>query len=104
MKLYGVFIFLYRRLLGIKAPDGDRSTKVAKLKKGEFLMINIGSTSVGGRVSGIKPDMAKFELTGPVCTRVCDKVALSRRVDKHWRLIGWGQINKGKALTLQTSL
>lgn len=99
-----VSYYLLRRLLGIKAPDGDRSTKVAKLKKGEFLMINIGSTSVGGRVSGIKPDMAKFELTGPVCTRVCDKVALSRRVDKHWRLIGWGQINKGKALTLQTSL
>ncbi|GBE59813.1 eukaryotic translation initiation factor 2 gamma [Babesia ovata] len=96
--------YLLRRLLGIKAPDGDRSTKVSKLKKGEFLMINIGSTSVGGRVSGIKPDMAKFELTGPVCTRVGDKVALSRRVDKHWRLIGWGQINKGKALTLQKSL
>ncbi|AFZ80256.1 elongation factor Tu family member [Theileria equi strain WA] len=99
-----VSYYLLRRLLGIKTLDGDKSTKVSKLKKGEFLMINIGSTSVGGRVSGIKPDMAKLELTGPVCTRVGDKVALSRRVDKHWRLIGWGQINKGKALVLQDPL
>ncbi|BAM38839.1 eukaryotic translation initiation factor 2 subunit gamma [Theileria orientalis strain Shintoku] len=93
--------YLLRRLLGIKTLDSDKSTKVSKLKKGEFLMINIGSTSVGGRVTGIKPDMAKFELTGPVCTRIGDKVALSRRVDKHWRLIGWGQINRGKSLELQ---
>ncbi len=24
-----------------------------------------------------------------------EKIALSRRVDKHWRLIGWGQIRRG---------
>ena len=24
-----------------------------------------------------------------------EKIALSRRVDKHWRLIGWGEINRG---------
>lgn len=24
-----------------------------------------------------------------------EKIALSRRVDKHWRLIGWGQIRQG---------
>ena len=27
----------------------------------------------------------------PVCTQQGEKIALSRRVDKHWRLIGWGQ-------------
>jgi translation initiation factor 2 subunit 3 len=32
---------------------------------------------------------------GQVCTEEGEKVALSRRVDKHWRLIGWGQIQKG---------
>ncbi|XP_954397.1 eukaryotic translation initiation factor 2 gamma subunit, putative [Theileria annulata] len=95
-----VTYYLLRRLLGIKVTDNDKNVKVSKLKKNEFLMVNIGSTSVGGRVTGIKPDMAKFELTGPVCTRIGDKVAISRRVDKHWRLIGWGQINKGKSLQL----
>ncbi|EUD65780.1 eukaryotic translation initiation factor 2 subunit 3, X-linked [Plasmodium inui San Antonio 1] len=93
--------YLLRRLLGVKSQDGEKNTKVAKLKNGEFLMINIGSTSIGCRVTGIKSELAKLELTGPVCTKIGDKIALSRRVDKHWRLIGWGQINKGKPLELQ---
>lgn len=95
-----VSYYLLRRLLGVRSQEGEKSTKVSKLKKGEYLMVNIGSTSVGARVSGIKSDMAKFDLTGPVCTRIGDKIALSRRVDKHWRLIGWGQINKGRTLNL----
>eukprot|EP00922_Rhytidocystis_sp_ex-Travisia-forbesii_P061898 GHVS01091666.1.p1 GENE.GHVS01091666.1~~GHVS01091666.1.p1 ORF type:complete len:455 (+),score=46.30 GHVS01091666.1:47-1411(+) len=99
-----VSYYLLRRLLGVRSQEGDKSTKVVKLKKGEFLMVNIASTSIGGRVTGIKSDMAKLELTGPVCTRVGDKIALSRRVDKHWRLIGWGQINKGRTLPLQEPL
>merc|ERR1712013_780970 len=37
----------------------------------------------------------KIALTTPVCTEVLEKIALSRRIDKHWRLIGWGQIRRG---------
>lgn len=33
----------------------------------------------------IRADLAKVMLTGPVCTDVGEKIALSRRVDKHWR-------------------
>ena len=33
-----------------------------------------------------------------VWVQVGEKIALSRRVDKHWRLIGWGQINRGKRI------
>lgn len=35
-----------------------------------------------------------------VCTKEGEKVALSRRVEKHWRLIGWGQIQKGLKMEL----
>lgn len=38
---------------------------------------------------------AKIALTDPICTEVNEKVALSRRIDKHWRLIGWGTIRRG---------
>lgn len=87
--------YLLRRLLGVKA-DGEKQGKVSKLKKGEILMVNIGSTAAGGKIVGIKEnDFAKIALTNPVCTQDGDKVALSRRIDKHWRLIGWGQIQKG---------
>merc|ERR1712093_188412 len=88
--------YLLRRLLGVKVEGDSKAGKVSKLKKGEILMVNIGSTAAGGRILGIKEnDLAKVVLTNPVCTQEGDKVALSRRIEKHWRLIGWGQIQRG---------
>mmetsp|Transcript_24012 Transcript_24012/g.39455 ORF Transcript_24012/g.39455 Transcript_24012/m.39455 type:complete len:474 (+) Transcript_24012:202-1623(+) len=86
--------FLLRRLLGVKT-DGEKQGKVQKLTKLEILMVNIGSTSTGGKILAVKADLAKVALTSPVCTSVGEKIALSRRVEKHWRLIGWGQIRRG---------
>jgi translation initiation factor 2 subunit 3 len=71
---------------------------VQKLAKGEVLMVNIGSTSTGGRVLAVKNDLAKIVLIQPVCTQEGEKIALSRRVEKHWRLIGWGQIMRGSTI------
>ncbi len=68
-------------------------------------------------------DLAKVQLSRPVCTEVGEKIALSRRVDKHWRLIGslslfrslfgcalahrhitgWGRINTGKRMAINTA-
>ncbi|XP_065906326.1 eukaryotic translation initiation factor 2 subunit 3, Y-linked-like [Dysidea avara] len=87
--------FLLRRLLGVRTEGDKRGARVQKLSRSEVLMVNIGSLSTGGRVSAVKADLAKIALTQPVCTEVGEKIALSRRVEKHWRLIGWGQIRKG---------
>jgi len=87
--------YLLRRLLGVKTTQGGKAAKVEKLAKSEMLMVNIGSTSTGGKVVAVKGDLAKLQLTTPVCTQQGEKVALSRRIDKHWRLIGWGQIRRG---------
>lgn len=95
--------YLLRRLLGVKTSDGGKQAKVQKLTKGEILMVNIGSTATGGRVSACKADLAKIALTQPVCTTEGEKIALSRRVDKHWRLIGWGEIRKGSNIEVQES-
>lgn len=92
--------YLLRRLLGVKTSDGGKQAKVQKLSKGEILMVNIGSTATGGRVQAVKGDLAKIALTQPVCTQEAEKIALSRRVDKHWRLIGWGQIRKGSKIEI----
>ncbi|KAF8789645.1 Eukaryotic translation initiation factor 2 like protein [Argiope bruennichi] len=75
--------------------DLKKGAKVQKLAKTEILMVNIGSLSTGGRVLAVKADLAKISLTNPVCTEVGEKIALSRRIDKHWRLIGWGMIRRG---------
>lgn len=62
------------------------------------LMVNIGSTSTGGRVISVKADLAKIYLTSPACTEVGEKIALSRRIDKHWRLVGWGTVRAGTTI------
>lgn len=91
--------FLLRRLLGVKT-EGEKQSRVQKLAKGEVLMVNIGSTSTGGRVLAVKKDLAKIVLIQPVCTQEGEKIALSRRVEKHWRLIGWGQIMRGSTIAV----
>merc|ERR1711971_326265 len=94
-----VSYYLLRRLLGVRIEGDKKAAKVQKLSKNEVLMVNIGSLSTGGRVIAVKADLAKIGLTTPVCTSVGEKIALSRRVDKHWRLIGWGQIRNGVKVT-----
>lgn len=93
--------FLLRRLLGVKTEDKKQS-RVEKLSKNEVLMVNIGSTTTGGRVISVKADLAKIMLTAPACTELGEKISLSRRIDQHWRyipilfrLIGWGTIKRG---------
>ncbi|KAL4561288.1 hypothetical protein LXL04_033452 [Taraxacum kok-saghyz] len=95
-----VNFFLLRRLLGVKTKGTERQGKVSKLSKAEILMLNIGSMSTGARVLAVKNDLAKLQLTSPVCTSKGEKIALSRRVEKHWRLIGWGQIQAGLTLEI----
>ena len=93
-----ISFYLLRRLLGVKTQEGSKQAKVQKLQKDEILMVNIGSTATGGKVRAVKQDLAKILLTQPVCTQEGEKIALSRRVDKHWRLIGWGQIRRGSRI------
>jgi len=89
-----ISFFLLRTLLGVKT-DNENKGKIAKLEKEEVIMVNIGSTGTGGRVIAVKSDLARITLTTPVCTQQGEKLALSRRIEKHWRLIGWGKIRKG---------
>ena len=97
-----VKFYLLKRLLGVKTSGKDgkkeEAAKVKKLSAKEILQINIGSCNVGGRIEGFndKKDACRIALINPVCTKEGDKVALSRRIEKHWRLIGWGEIQQGK--------
>ncbi|KAF7989405.1 hypothetical protein HCN44_008079 [Aphidius gifuensis] len=90
--------YLLKRLLGVRIEGDKKGAKVPKLSKNEVLLVNIGSLSTGGRVVATKADLAKISLTNLVCTEINEKIALSRRVEKHWRLIGWGQIRGGTTI------
>lgn len=96
-----ISFILLRKVLGTK---NTTNTLVTNLSKGECLMINVGSTSTGGKIIAIKNDMAKLELTAPVCAEKGDKIALSRRLHNQWRLIGYGKILNGKEVDLSHSL
>ncbi len=102
-----VSYYLLRRLLGVKAQDGKKLEKVAKLGKKEMLMVNIGSTTTGCKVVQVKEGdsgrpTAKLVLVVPVCTQEGEKISLSRRIDKSWRLIGWGEIRRGIKIELNS--
>ena len=91
-----VNFFLLKWLLGVK--DDASKTKITKLNRGEMLLVNIGSTSTGGRVLDVVKDIVKLQLMQPVCSESNGNIALSRKIEKHWRLIGWGTIIKGTVI------
>ena len=83
---------LLKRLIG----DSSNENSAVGFKKNEILMINIGSSSTGGKILKKKSKFIEFQLTSPICCEFGDKVTLSKRIDKHWRLIGWGIFKGGK--------
>lgn len=72
----------------------EEETKVIDIKKGETLMMNIGTGKTIGLVTAISKNAASLKLKLPVCSEVGDRVALSRRIGGRWRLIGYGIIKK----------
>ncbi|KAH0775368.1 hypothetical protein KY290_012505 [Solanum tuberosum] len=93
-------IKLLHRLVGVEKNDFGK--QVSNLLKGEVLMLNILSMTIGAQIITVRKNSATLQLTAPICTAVAEKVVLSRRVGGHWRLIGWGEIEDGVALDVQT--
>lgn len=100
---------LMRRLLGVRSEGKAKGAKITDLSKNEVLLVNIGSLSAGGRVtatrdmkskSGEIEKRAKIVLNNAVCTEVKEKIAISRKINKHWRLIGWGEIKGGRKMAI----
>ena len=52
--------YLLRRLLGVKSEGDKTKSKVQKLKVDETLLINIGSTSLGGKVISFNSDVVRI--------------------------------------------
>lgn len=78
---------LLKNLLGVK---GD--AKITPLTKAELLLLTVGTTSTSGRIIALKGDRMKIKLEIPVCCDMTNKIALSRKINNNYRLIGWGEI------------
>ena len=93
---------LLRRLLGVRQKQGSKNMEhVGEIKKQEILLVNVGSTDVGAKVTafaGVNGDEISFDLMNPVCCEIGEKIAISRKIEKSWRLIGWGEVLRGITL------
>ena len=88
-----VSFHLMRHLAGIRQDDGSRKAqKVKSLEKSEVLQVNIGSCCTTATVKNVNKDQCRLELASPIAAEKNEKVAISRRIERHWRLIGWGEI------------
>ncbi|KAL4460424.1 hypothetical protein ABPG74_000175 [Tetrahymena malaccensis] len=93
--------YLLKRLIGVKSEGDNKSHKIAKITANETLKFNVGSTETPGRVVQVQDNVMTVELNSPLCTQIGEKVAFSRRIEKKFRLIGWGVIKSGQTMGVQ---
>ncbi|CBH18360.1 eukaryotic translation initiation factor 2 gamma, putative [Trypanosoma equiperdum] len=94
--------YLFSEMVG-QSKQRDRNAKrVQKLNVQETLQINVGTLTAGATVVSItkSPDIAKLTLVTPVCCTMDEQIAISRLVEKNFRLIGWGTIRRGVPVKL----
>ncbi len=85
---------LLHKLLGVQS-TAKNGTSVSNLEINESIMLTIGSTTIGGTIYRKLKDLVKISLIMPVCADIGDRVAISRKINARWRLIGWGKILEG---------
>ena len=67
-------------------------TTTAKIRQGELLQITLFSVSLAADVVKVVGGLARLLLRSPAYCERGWRVALCRRIDLRWRLIGWGAI------------
>jgi len=65
---------------------------VEPIKTNEPLMLTIGTATTVGIVSEFHKDLIGVKLKLPVCANEGQRIAISRRIDGRWHLIGYGEI------------
>ncbi|MBW9223278.1 translation initiation factor IF-2 subunit gamma [Methanothermococcus sp. SCGC AD-155-E23] len=80
-------VHLLDRVVGTK-----EERKIEPLRTNEILMINVGTATTVGVILSARDNIADIKLKLPVCAERGARVALSRRINGRWRLIGYGII------------
>jgi translation initiation factor 2 subunit 3 len=79
---------LFDRVVGSMTEE-----KVAKVAKGEKLLLNVGTAKTMGEVTEVNKKELNSQLSIPVCALKEDRVAISRKIGGRWRLIGVGTVS-----------
>ncbi|UCE17018.1 MAG: translation initiation factor IF-2 subunit gamma [Candidatus Bathyarchaeota archaeon] len=80
-------IHLFERAVGTK-----ELIQVDKVRMGEHLLLDVGTSITLGSVVSVKKDTATLQLRRPVCAEEGFRAAISRKIAARWRLIGYGII------------
>ena len=74
---------LMQRLVGTESKQ-----EIENLKLNEPLMLVVGTAATVGVISRLHGEQIEVELKRPVCAEKGQRIAIGRRVDNKWRLIG----------------
>jgi len=80
-------VHLFERAVGTK-----EMMKVEKIRTGESILLDVGTTITVGNVTSAREDTADLQLARPICAEEGARAALSRKIAARWRLIGYGII------------
>jgi translation initiation factor 2 subunit 3 len=78
---------LLKRAIGTK-----ELVQVNRIKMGERLLLDVGTTITVGKVVSTKKEFITLQLVRPVCAEEGARAAISRKIANRWRLIGYGII------------
>ena len=91
MDKFGLKINLLKRVVGT-----IEEKNVDPIKTNEPLMLTIGTATTVGIVSAFQGEKINVKLKLPVSANIGQRIAISRRIDGRWHLIGYGEIEKEK--------
>ncbi|OLS20333.1 MAG: Translation initiation factor 2 subunit gamma [Candidatus Heimdallarchaeota archaeon LC_2] len=90
---------LFENVIGM-----EENQKVHPIKNDEKILLTIGTSTTVGTVKKIlKKGKIEFILKPVIAMNPESKVALSRQVQKRWRLIGWGDIDSYNSVEIKYS-
>jgi len=78
---------LFEEVLGT-----EEHKEVEQLKTKEILMLSVNTTITVGTIEKISDHEIELNLNIPIVALKGDNVGIARNIDKHWRLIGFGEV------------
>jgi translation initiation factor 2 subunit 3 len=96
-QLPSILDYFYLSITLLKRVVGTIEEKnVEPIKTNEPLMLTIGTATTVGIVSEFQGEKIAVKLKLPVCAVEGQRIAISRRIDGRWHLIGYGEIEAKK--------
>jgi translation initiation factor 2 subunit 3 len=91
MDSFNLSINLLKRVVGT-----IEEKNVEPIRTNEPLMLTIGTATTVGIVKEFHGEIVGVKLKLPVCAQIGQRIAISRRIDGRWHLIGYGEIQPQK--------